>query len=61
VIVRMAGVVDVPALAGLRDIEPDTFAAFAGWVGAHAQTHLPFVAEVDGYVVGCVRVRRSTW
>lgn len=52
VIVRMAGVGDVAGLAQLQDIEPDKFAAFADWVGAHAETHLPFVAEVDGCVVG---------
>jgi GNAT superfamily N-acetyltransferase len=52
VIVRLAGVADVAALAELRDIEPDKLAAFTGWVAAHAGTHLPFVAEVDGDVVG---------
>jgi GNAT superfamily N-acetyltransferase len=52
VIVRMTDVADVAALAQLQDIEPDKLAAFAGWVAAHAKTHLPFVAEVDGYVVG---------
>jgi GNAT superfamily N-acetyltransferase len=48
----MAGAPDVPALAQLRGIGADKLAAFAGWVAAHAQTHLPFVAEVDGHVVG---------
>jgi GNAT superfamily N-acetyltransferase len=48
----MAGVADVAALAELRDIEPGTLAAYASWVAAHAEAHLPFVAEVDGYVVG---------
>ena len=43
---------DVAALADLQDIEPGRLAAFADWVGAHAGTHLPFVAEVDGNVVG---------
>jgi len=52
VIVRMAGVADVAALAELRGIEADKLAAYAGWVAAHAETHLPFVAEVDGCVVG---------
>jgi GNAT superfamily N-acetyltransferase len=52
-IVRMAAVADVPVLAELRGIEPDKFPAYANWVAAHAQTHLPFVAEVDGHVVGC--------
>jgi GNAT superfamily N-acetyltransferase len=51
-IVRMAGVADVAALAELRDIGSDELAGFAGWVAAHAETHLPFVAEVDGVVVG---------
>jgi GNAT superfamily N-acetyltransferase len=48
----MAGEADVAALAELRDIPSDQLAAFAGWVAAHAGTHLPFVAEVDGRVVG---------
>lgn len=48
----MSGVEDVAALAELRGIEPDKRAAFADWVAAHAETHLPFVAEVDGCVVG---------
>ncbi|MEV4636350.1 GNAT family N-acetyltransferase [Actinoplanes sp. NPDC049548] len=51
-IVRRGGVADVAALAELRDIEADELAAFAGWVAAHAERHLPFVAEEDGYVVG---------
>lgn len=40
---------DVTALAELRGAETDRF---AGWMVAHAGTHLPFVAEVDGSVVG---------
>lgn len=52
VIVRPAGVGDVAALAELQDIGPDKLAAYADWVAAHAGTHLPFVAEVDGYVAG---------
>jgi GNAT superfamily N-acetyltransferase len=48
----MAGVADMAALAQLREIEPDSLAAFAAWVATHADTHFPFVAEVDGYVVG---------
>ena len=48
----MAGPAEVGALAELRDIGPDKVAAFAGWVAAHTETHLPFVAEADGYVVG---------
>ncbi|NJC73649.1 GNAT family N-acetyltransferase [Planosporangium thailandense] len=51
-IVRIAGAADVAALAELRGIEPDKLAAYADWVAAHVGTHLPFVAEVDGYVVG---------
>jgi len=45
VIVRMADVADVATLAELQDIEPDKLAAYAGWVAAHAESHLPFVAE----------------
>jgi GNAT superfamily N-acetyltransferase len=52
VIVRRADGADVAALAELQGIGPDRLEAFAGWVAAQAQTHLPFVAEVDGYVVG---------
>lgn len=52
VIVRMADAADVAALAELQDIELDKLAAYAAWVAAHAETHRPFVAEVDGYVVG---------
>jgi GNAT superfamily N-acetyltransferase len=51
VIVRMAGVADVAALAELQDIELEKLGAFAEWVAAHSETHLPFVAEIDGYVV----------
>jgi GNAT superfamily N-acetyltransferase len=51
-IVRKAGVADVATLAELRGIEPDKLAAYADWVAAHTETHLPFVAEVDAYVVG---------
>ncbi|WP_239082473.1 GNAT family N-acetyltransferase [Actinoplanes teichomyceticus] len=50
-IVRMADAADVAALAELQDIEPDRLAAYAEWVAAHAETHLPFVAEVEGGVV----------
>jgi len=45
-------VADVAVLAELRDIDPDKLAAYAGWVAAHAETHLAFVADIDGYVVG---------
>jgi GNAT superfamily N-acetyltransferase len=51
-IVRRAGAADVAVLAELRGIDGDQLGAYAGWVAAHAETHLPFVAEVDGYVVG---------
>ena len=40
------------ALAELRGIDGDNLGAYADWVAAHADTHLPFVAEIDGYVVG---------
>ncbi len=43
---------DVVALAELQGLEPGKLAAFTGWVAAHAETHLPFVAEVDGSIVG---------
>ena len=51
-IVRRAGGADVAALAELRGIDGDKLVAYADWVAAHADTHLPFVAEVDGCVVG---------
>ena len=51
-IVRAGGLADAAALAELRDIGPDELAAYARWVSAHTETHLPFVAEVDGRVVG---------
>jgi GNAT superfamily N-acetyltransferase len=51
-IVRMAGPGDTAALAELRDIDEDDLPAYAAWVAAHAGTHLPFVAEADGRVVG---------
>jgi GNAT superfamily N-acetyltransferase len=52
VIVRKAGVADVAALAELRGVDSDNLPGYADWVAAHAETHLPFVAEIDGYVVG---------
>jgi GNAT superfamily N-acetyltransferase len=52
VIVRRGGGADAAVLAELRDIDGDRLEAYAGWVAAHAETHLPFVAEVDGRVVG---------
>jgi GNAT superfamily N-acetyltransferase len=51
-IVRMAGAADVVALAELRDIDEDDLPAYAAWVAAHTETHLPFVAEAGGRVVG---------
>jgi GNAT superfamily N-acetyltransferase len=42
----------VAALAELRDIGPGELPAYAEWIAAHSETHLPFVAEVDGRVVG---------
>ena len=50
--VRRGGPADVPVLAALRDIGAEQIDAYAAWVAAHAETHLPFVAEVDGVVVG---------
>ncbi|MEU8664827.1 GNAT family N-acetyltransferase [Actinoplanes philippinensis] len=52
-IVRRAGAADTAALAELRDIDESELPAYAAWVSSHAGTHLPFVAEVDGRVVGC--------
>ena len=43
---------DVVVLAELRGIDGDKLGAYADWVAAHAETHLPFVAEIDGHVVG---------
>ncbi|GAA0469495.1 hypothetical protein Ade02nite_32450 [Paractinoplanes deccanensis] len=40
------------ALAELRDIAAERVGAFGDWMIAHAGTHLPFVAEVAGRVVG---------
>ncbi len=58
---------DVTALAELRGVGGDEFETYAAWVAAHAETHLPFVAEVDGAVVGAAwllvaeRVPGSGW
>ena len=52
VIVRKAGVADATALAALSETKPEQLPAYAEWVAAHAGTHLPFVAEIDGSVVG---------
>lgn len=43
---------DAAALAELRGIDEDKLGAYAGWLAAHSETHLPFVAEIDGDVVG---------
>jgi GNAT superfamily N-acetyltransferase len=50
--VRKASVADVAALAALRGIESDNLPAYTDWIAANAETHLPFVAEIDGSVVG---------
>ncbi|MEV4822630.1 GNAT family N-acetyltransferase [Micromonospora sp. NPDC049274] len=51
-IVRKGGVADAAALAELRGIDGHKLGAYADWVAARAATHLPFVAEMDGRVVG---------
>jgi GNAT superfamily N-acetyltransferase len=48
----MADPGDVAVLAELQDIAPDAVSAYAGWVAAHAETHLPFVADIDRQVAG---------
>ncbi|WP_433294401.1 GNAT family N-acetyltransferase [Actinoplanes sp. CA-030573] len=48
----MAAPRDVAVLAELQDIAPNAVSAYAGWVAAHTETHLPFVADLDGQVVG---------
>ncbi|MFJ6168321.1 GNAT family N-acetyltransferase [Micromonospora orduensis] len=64
VYVRAGTAADAVALAELRwrrlteeggytgDDHDDFVALFAAWVVEHLPTHLPFVAEVDGHVVG---------
>jgi GNAT superfamily N-acetyltransferase len=52
VIVRRAGGADVAVLAELSGIDGGNLEAYADWVAAHSETHLPYVAEVDGAVVG---------
>ncbi|MCO8271657.1 GNAT family N-acetyltransferase [Actinoplanes sp. TRM 88003] len=49
-IVRQGGPADAVALAELRDI--DDPGPFTAWMATHADTHLPFVAETNGEVVG---------
>ncbi|MFC7547199.1 GNAT family N-acetyltransferase [Plantactinospora sp. GCM10030261] len=51
-IVRRASAADAAALAELRGVDGDKLSAYADWVVAHAETHLPFVAELDEQVVG---------
>ncbi|MBM7494164.1 GNAT superfamily N-acetyltransferase [Micromonospora luteifusca] len=43
---------DVAVLAELRGIDEERLKPCADWVAAHADTHLPIVAEMDGHVVG---------
>jgi len=62
--VRMGNVGDAEALAALRwrrvtqergydgDNREQFVAALRDWMAAHAETHIPFVAEKDGAVVG---------
>ncbi|XVU21980.1 GNAT family N-acetyltransferase [Actinoplanes sp. CA-054009] len=63
---RRATAADIPALADLQDIPPAGLPAFAAWTTAHAETHLPFVADLDGQVVGAAwlqiaeRIPRNT-
>lgn len=64
VTVRKAAEVDAAALGGLRwrrlteergytgTDRADFLALFASWMADHVSTHLPFLAEVDGEVVG---------
>lgn len=61
VIVRRASVDDAGALAGLRYRSTDEAGrpaensfvdALSAWFSNHVATHLPFVAEADGVVVG---------
>ncbi|MER7460995.1 GNAT family N-acetyltransferase [Micromonospora sp. NPDC126480] len=51
-IVRRAIAADVAVLAELRGIDGDNLSSYAGWVASHTDTHLPFVADIDGQVVG---------
>ncbi|MEU4157206.1 GNAT family N-acetyltransferase [Actinoplanes sp. NPDC026670] len=51
-IVRMAGPADVTALAEFREIGQSDLPAYAEWVATHQETHLPFVAEAGGRVIG---------
>ncbi|MFG3642996.1 GNAT family N-acetyltransferase [Micromonospora sp. NPDC047762] len=51
-IVRRASAADVGALAELRGIDEGRLSAYTDWVASHRDTHLPFIAEIDGDVVG---------
>ncbi|HWS34938.1 MAG TPA: GNAT family N-acetyltransferase [Actinoplanes sp.] len=50
--VRRGSLADASTLAEFQDINPEKIAEYAAWLHAHAETHLPFVAEIDGTVVG---------
>ncbi|HEX6683692.1 MAG TPA: GNAT family N-acetyltransferase [Candidatus Limnocylindrales bacterium] len=51
-IIRRGTSEDVVALAESRDMAADRLGEFAAWIDAHAETHLPYLAEVDGVPVG---------
>ncbi|WP_250000568.1 GNAT family N-acetyltransferase [Actinoplanes sp. M2I2] len=51
-IVRRGVLEDAAALAEVQGINPTDFPAYVDWVAAHAESHLPFVAEGDGQVAG---------
>ncbi|GIG56478.1 hypothetical protein Lfu02_08500 [Longispora fulva] len=51
-IIRRGTSEDVAALAESRDVGADRLGEFAAWIDAHADTHLPYLAEVDGEPVG---------
>lgn len=48
----MAGPADVTALAEFREMDQSDLPAFAEWVATHRESHLPFVAEAGGRVIG---------
>ncbi|MEV6348355.1 GNAT family N-acetyltransferase [Actinoplanes sp. NPDC051851] len=52
VTVRRGGPDDIPGHAAVRGIGPGELASYTAWVTAHTATHLPFVADLDGRVVG---------
>ncbi|MEU8818668.1 GNAT family N-acetyltransferase [Actinoplanes sp. NPDC048796] len=43
---------DAPALAEFQDIDSAGVTAFAHWMTSHAESHLPYVADLDGRTVG---------